>query len=366
MERYTRSAAHHIQATTTVNTYLKGVLRWTIAVTAATLGFAFFGVGGAQALTISPPSIEFGVYPGQQAEIEVKLYNEDASQTVTVTSETTSFTSGETPGEPLFADAESATDIGRWITVEGGAITLEPLARQNVQVRVNVPVDAEPGGHYGAILFTFKNPNTTDAGQIAIDAKVATLLLVRVEGGEITESATVQSFGTTTGDKWFAHLPVQFTMQYKNTGTIHLKPKGAITVKNSFGKQVAEIPFNVEKGATLPGATRRYDKEVWQVNDVQPVTGNAWSAFWKSFANERDNFAIGKFTATASLVAGSGDSVASTTAVSFWVFPWHVVLVYGIVIVIIVILLVLLIIRYNAWIRKRPTSPTQPPVNPEV
>ncbi len=351
-----------------MNTHVQRILRWSITACAAFGALLFFGIRGAHALTISPPSIEFGVYPGQQAEITVKLYNEDASQTIQVTTETTTFTSGEAPGEPVFAEAATATDISKWIVVDGGTLSLEPLARKNLSVKVNVPADAEPGGHYGAILFTFKNPNAPQDGQIVIDAKVATLLLVRVEGGEITESATVQSFGVTGGLSRFSHLPISFTTQYQNTGTIHLKPKGTIAIQNSFGKQVAAIDFNTEKGATLPKTSRRYDKEIWQVGDVEPVTGNAWARFWTSYSNERANYAIGKFTATLSLTAGSGDKVTNTATTTFWVLPWHVIIVYGIVLIVAIILLIILIIRYNAWIRKRATPPTtpNPPAKPKV
>ena len=299
----------------------------------------------ASALTISPPSLEFGVQPGQQANLEVKLYNEDTTQSIVVTAETTTWSAGAKAGEPDFQDSATAVDIAKWITVASGPFTLEPQGRMNVPVSVNVPADATSGGHYGAILFTFKNPKAQQDGQISITPKVATLFLVRVDGADVVESGTIQSFSTMDGKKTFQNLPVSFVTNIHNTGNIHLKPK-----------VVATIDFNTEKGATLPTTSRAYSNEVWQVGTVQPTAGNVWQQFWKSYKNEKNNFAIGKFTAKADLTAGTTKPFNLTASTTFWVIPWHILIVYGVIVVIAVILITLLIRKYNTWIRKRATE----------
>lgn len=349
-------------ARTTVHT--KTHLNITRTATGLVLGVAmFFGwATGTQALTISPPQIEFGVYPGQQADIEVKLYNEDATQAMSVTTETTTFGASAEPGVPQFAESATATDIASWIKLEPGPFTLEPLGRKVMQVSVDVPENAEPGGHYGAILFTFKRANApADSGQISIDSKVATLLLVRIEGSDIVEAATIKAFGASSGTTWYSHLPIGFTTDYTNTGSIHLKPKGSITITNTFGREVANLEFNSEKGSTLPKETRRYDKEIWAMDTVQPLVGNAWSNFWTAYGNERANFAIGKFTATLNLTAGTGGKVATTASTSFYVLPWHVLTVYGIGFLILLVLIIFGIKRYNSWILKRAKTTNLPP-----
>ncbi len=322
----------------------------------------FTSVHTAQALTISPPSLEFGVQPGQQANLEIKLYNEDATQPIDVTTETTTWTSGAKPGEPNFQESATAEDIAKWITVDKGPIKLDAQGRTTVPVSVNVPADATPGGHYGAILFTFKNPNAAQNGQISITPKVATLFLVRVDGPNVVESGLIQSFGITGGSTSFQHLPVSFTTVIQNTGNIHIKPKGAITITNSFGKMVATIDFNTEKGATLPTTTRTYTNEIWQVGTVQPVTGSVWNQFWTGYHNERANFAIGKFTAKADLSGGTVKPFTMTASTAFWIIPWHIIIVYGVLAIIIIILLICLIRWYNGWIRRKATpKPTVPP-----
>jgi hypothetical protein len=309
----------------------------------------------AKALTISPPSIEFGVQPGQQANLEVKLYNEDQTQAIEVTAETTSWTSGTKPGEPQFAESATADEIAKWIQVGKGPFKLDPQARLNVPVTVDVPATATVGGHYGAILFTFKNPKAPQDGQILITPKVATLFLVRVDGPDVREAATIAHFGTADGKTNYGHLPISFTTTYQNTGNIHLKPQGKITITNSFGKLVATLTFNDEKGATLPASSRVYNAEVWQVGTVKPLTGNAWSNFWTAYSNEKNNFAIGKFTASIALDAGTVKPFSTAATTTFMVIPWHILIVYGLVIVIFIILLIVLIRKYNAWILKRST-----------
>jgi hypothetical protein len=304
-------------------------------------------VGAAKALTISPPSIEFTVQPGNQAEFIVKLYNESAdAQTLYMNA--TTFTSGPEDGIPVYDFSTPKEDIATWVKLDPKPIVLEPQARKEVTVAIDVPADAAPGGHYGIVAFSSTPPVAEGAEkpQLAITQGIGTLLLVRVEG-EVVESAQVRSF---LPEAALNRLPVTFTTTYQNTGNIHLKPTGTVTVTSLMKKVVATLPVNPVKTSTLPNSSRSY-KTVWGAESaVKATAGNAWAKFWQEYGNERSNYAFGKYTATLALTAGQAGAVVTNATTTFWVFPWHIILVWGVAVIVLIILLIILVKRYNRWV----------------
>lgn len=333
-----------------------------LGILALTLGLVGIlgSVATAKALTISPPSIEFTVQPGKQAEFIVKLYNE-GTEKQTLYMNATTFTSGPADGIPQYDFSVPKEDIATWIKLESKAIVLEPQGRQEVTVAVNVPADAAPGGHYGIVAFS-SSPATADAAakpQIGITQGIGTLLLVRVEG-EVVESAQLTSFLTPATK--FNHLPVTFTTVYQNTGNIHLKPAGAITITGGLSKKVAAtLAINTNKTSTLPKSSRTYTATWGSESTVQTTASNAWSTFWQAYSNERANYAFGKYTATLALTAGQAGAVVTNATTTFWVIPWHIFLVWTILIILLIFVLIFLVKRYNTWLVAKAQGTKQTP-----
>jgi hypothetical protein len=304
-------------------------------------------VATAKALTISPPSIEFTVQPGNQAEFVVKLYNESADKQ-TLFIDATTFTAGPEEGIPAYDFASPKEDIATWIKLDPSPIILEPQARKEVTISINVPADAAPGGHYGVVAFSSAPPTAEGAEkpQVAISQGIGTLLLVRVEG-EVIESATLTSFLTAANCN---RLPATFTTVYQNTGNIHLKPTGTVTITGMFKKSATILTVNPTKTSTLPKSSRTY-KAVWgNENAVKTTASNVWAKFWQEYGNERSNFAFGKYTASLALTAGQAGAVVTNATVTFWVIPWHILVVWGLGIILLIIVLILLVRRYNHWV----------------
>jgi len=320
-------------------------------------GFSFFSalafgvlvivLGGpaAQALTLSPPAIEFSVVPGNQAEFVVKLYNE-GTEKQQLFAEATTFTASADEGIPAYDFTAPKEDIATWLKFDTAPIVLEPQGRKEVIVTVNVPADAPPGGHYGVVAFSTTPASGANKPQVSIAQGVGTLLLVRIEG-DVKESAMVTAFGITAGRS--NRLPLTFTTAYKNTGNIHLKPTGTVTITDMFKRSAVTLTVNQTKASTLPQSTRNYSV-LWEKSTAQTTAGNAWAAFWQEYRNERSNFAFGKYMATLALTAGQSNGVVTSATTTFWVFPWHVVLVWAVVLVLILLLLILLVKRYNHWV----------------
>lgn len=320
-------------------------------ITAILFGIGFFCLAQeAQAITLIPPSYEFQTAPGQTVETTVKLFNE-TTESIILYPETRNFTAAGESGVPTFDFEAPIEGLSSWLQLEGGSFILEPAQRVELDVTIKIPQDAEPGGHYAALFFSTSPPKTEDEGQISIGSKIGTLFLVRVEG-EVVEQGLINEYFLGEHQSMLNRLPAEFYIRFQNSGNVHLRPTGTVTVTNLFGKETASIDVNEAKGATLPDTIRKYEA-IWEKSQVKETTGNIWSNFWKEYSNEWNNFAFGRYKAMVDLTFGTDSKQTTTGELSFWVLPWRVIVIFALILVAIVFLLIFLIKRYNAWLIKK-------------
>ncbi len=318
------------------------------------VGAGFFVHQEAQAITQVPPSLEYTVKPGESFDGFLKIINEETSARTLFVS-TANFTAKDETGVPNFLFDAANSDLASWITVNLDSVSVEPQRTVQVPFRVAVPDHAEPGGYYAGIFFGTQPAAGT--GQVAIGAKIGTLLIVRVEG-EIREAALVKEFSMDKEKTLPNRLPVTLFARIENTGNVHVRPTGTITIKNMFGRVVKELPFNDAQGAVLPTSTRRFDV-TWAKTDPKPEPDDAAAfspppprGFFGELQAEWKNFAIGKHTAT--FAAEYGQTKQPLRAVAtFTVFPWRVLTVSGIVLILALLLLIFGVKNYNAMIIRR-------------
>ncbi|PIE85548.1 hypothetical protein CSA08_01445 [Candidatus Gracilibacteria bacterium] len=77
--------------------------------------------------------------------------------------------------------------ISTWITIDTPQFIINPGEEKTINFQIDVPEDATPGGHYGAVFF--KNPNSetsSGSGNIGINIDYGVLLLVNVTGEVIS------------------------------------------------------------------------------------------------------------------------------------------------------------------------------------
>lgn len=319
-----------------------------ITLVVAGLGFT----PSAKAITLIPPSIEFTVKPGETIKTKVKLVNE-TSGALEEFSSTANFRAKDESGTPEFIEETNPEDLASWIKIERGPFTLEPGGRVEIPVEINVPANADPGGHFAGILFSTEKPVATGESGVAISTKIGTLVLVRVEG-EVRESAAIASFTTGSGKTGFHRLPIDFSVRIQNSGNVHVRPNGSITIRNMLGGTTTILPVNTTQGAVLPASVRKFEA-VWEKSSL---TGK--SNFFKEFAYEWQNFALGPYTASLTMTYGLDNSRTLTSTVRFFVFPWRVLLMTVILLVLIIWLIVMSVKRYNKMIIARAASGSKP------
>lgn len=254
---------------------------------------------------ITPIIFELTANPGDTLEKTVKVTN--AGDTLTAyTMDIEPFVGNETGQATITATDDPTYSLKSWVTIKPATFNLKSKESQFVVFTIKVPGNAEPGGRYGSILASAGGGDSVNGTGAITKQKVGSLILVSV-AGDVSYSATIKNFGA--DKRLFERSPIGFTTRLHNDSTVHVKPKGFITIANLFGKKVADVPFD-EKNI-LPKSDRL-------------ITSN--------YATK---LPIGRYTATLSLVYGEkGDQLTSVS--SFIVFPWKV----GLPIVAVILILI--------------------------
>ena len=196
--------------------------------------------------------------------------------------------------------------------------TLNHGERIILPVKVSIPADAEPGGLYGSVLVSTSPPEDflqegeDVRGQVRLVARIGSLFFVRVEGDANIEGH-LERFDTADGRKFYSRGPVDFSIVYKNTGSVHLVPYGTIEITNLLGKKVGQIEIDPYF--------------------VMPESLRSRQATWET------DLALGFYTATLHINRGY-DDIFDTAKVSFWIVPWQMVLTVVIVLIVLIVFLI--------------------------
>ena len=267
-----------------------------------------------QGFEISPPKYDLPAHPGEVLTTTINLRN-TTSIPITAHAILNDFVPKNTTGEPgILADGSDggATSMKGWFVAMPDQV-IPPGILKTFTVRVNVPSNASPGGHYGVVRFTSGTPSTNGNNGVALTASVGTLYLISVTGA-VREDLNVSQFYVQQYGKrgtWFQKGDLQFVNEFRNSGNVHVKPVGTLFVTDMFGHKVAQLKVNSAEGNVLPTSTR-------------------------SFTEDFNKKLFGHYTARIFLRYGNGKQLESS-AVKFWVFPWQLILIGLAIIAILVV-----------------------------
>jgi hypothetical protein len=308
---------------------------------------AYFLIGGCvtvSALTITPARMEISTDPGTPVSDSFLLINEQDTDQVYYTSVENFEAQGES-GTPNFTASKEG--LASWVDVPA-KITLKKGERVKIPFTVNVPENADVGGHFAAI-FLSTVPPTTNAGEVAVGAKIGMLVLLKVNG-DVKEGGGILSF-ITKKESWFlVDKPITFVYRFNNSGNDRVNPIGTITIRNMIGMKSAVLNANPTVGNILPNSTRKFEV-AW---GAEPAIESA-ASFFDHVQYEWRNFAFGYYSATISLAFGNAGT--SSSKVSFFMFPWHVLAVITVTLIALYFILRNLIRRYNRWIIQQAQLP---------
>jgi hypothetical protein len=308
----------------------------------------FFFARDAYALTITPIRIEVSGNPGQVLTENITLTNEQKTPTTFYSSFANFEAQGES-GNPSFTDATQ--DLASWMSTDA-SIHLDPNESKTVKVKIIIPNDAEPGGHFAAAFFgTF--PSSSNTAQVGIGAKTGALILLSVNGS-VKEAGGLLDFSTKDHKIFYNTLPVSFVYRFKNDGGDRIKPVGKITMHDLVYLPADRIDANPSQGNILPGSTRRFEVE-WLMNGRSKeyvAPSGAVARFFDQAGYQFKNFAVGPYFARVNLLYGT-EGLHVTKTAFFFVFPWQMLLVLIVILFAIWWIGRKLLRRYNRHIIKK-------------
>lgn len=140
-------------------------------------------------LAISPIKYEIETYTWSIITREAKLLNKwDTS--INIITWKSDFQSNWIDWKPSFVRKSELVypnqQLSNWITIDTEQFTINPWEEKIIRFTINVPANATPGWHYGAVFFKNNNSETTSWTQIWVNVDYWVLLLVNIEWRIIT------------------------------------------------------------------------------------------------------------------------------------------------------------------------------------
>lgn len=307
---------------------MKTYLRRAAASLAAVLSLVALGVAGVSAqnntskvangFQISPVRAEYSIDKGKSQTLTISIQNPTDVATTAKAVVNNFVASDDQSGEPrLILDENTPQPKNNFKNLVGTIpdVQLGPKEKKDVNVNIAVPADATSGGYYGAIRWV--PANSSQNGNVGLTASVGTIVLVTVPGN-LNEQLSLEQLSTAQDGKsmtLFRKGGVDVVTVLKNTGDIHVKPFGKISVKRTFGGEVASVEFNntEPRANVLPGSSRKFVTSL--PKDVQK---------------------FGRYTVEINLgyTQGSGQLITSST--TFWYIPPMYLIIFAVIVVLIV------------------------------
>lgn len=282
-------------------------------------------------LVTSPLPISLVAQPGNTVSTELKVKNAGILPEQ-ITIDTFKFKAFESSGAPQILDPEPGDDFIHWVQFSESTFLLDPEEWKTITATFTLPESASFGYYYAFVFRRVINEETNRPRETSVVGGTATLVLLEARVPDAERAITVTEFSTNR--MVFEFLPVTFTVNLKNTGNVHVAPRGNIFVNQGKNKDIAVLDLNQGKGNILPNSARIFQTE-W--NDGFPIyahrmedgkvlhdaAGNpelqlTWN--WEDTSKLR----FGKYTAKMLLIYDDGmRDVPIEGVVSFWVIPWR-------------------------------------------
>jgi len=138
-----------------------------------------------------------------------------------------------------------------WLEFKGSEFELGPLQRKNISGLLKIPKDVA-GGKYTRLVIEASTAGGKEGRKVTTIVP-QTIIMVTV-GNKLERKGEISGFQflpTNGGSS-------QFMAIFKNTGNVHLRIRGNITLMDKIGNTVAELPFAEGEVLVFPGCTRNF------------------------------------------------------------------------------------------------------------
>ncbi len=227
--------------------FLVPLLAWPATAQAA-------GNGG---LVLSPAYQEVSLETGVSAKRVVLTLTNQAQSTANLNVSAVDFGNLDNHGGLAFAGQPGITLdnshlLVNWLAFDRTTVQINPGKSQQLTVSINNRDDLTAGGHYAAVFLTASG--NYGSATLSFTPALATLLYVNKVGASQV-GLELQSMATNSG---WRTVPSQLTLNFHNTGGIHLKPRGTVELTDPLGHLSSRGIINESSAIILPAAVRHY------------------------------------------------------------------------------------------------------------
>lgn len=213
---------------------------------------------------VTPLRVELKTAPGGATTQAVTLVNE-GHDPVRVHAALSDWSLAR-DGTPQFAPADPASpaSASAWLRVTPAEFTAQPGVETAVRFTIDVPAAALPGGYRSAIMFEFMPPGAEPAlvsKGVAFRSRIATVIYVTI--GTPVPSVDLVDLQPQLKDG----QPAAVVATLKNTGTVHVRTRGHVTVYGPDDRVVRRL--SLPDVPVLPGGVR--DLVVPLSDEAQPA-----------------------------------------------------------------------------------------------
>jgi hypothetical protein len=279
-------------------------------------------------LTAMPPRVgelgEIKIKPGEKFQATVRVLN-SSDKDIEIETFVKDFVidvDGKTPLQ-VKEVVDDRWSLASWVVAAPSRQMVKARKTANVNILIEVPADARPGGHYAMVLHQPASVKTEDQpASTGVNQQVGSLLYVVIDGA-IQEEAFIRDFAFKPNLAEFG--PMHFFYGISNESDIHIRPNATVEIYNIFNQKVDTI--------------------LVETQNVFPGTQRAFSGLWGV------NWGFGPYKAILSVNYGTQGKIVTAQATA-WLIP--------ISIIIAVLILVLAIITGLVAVKRhKNTPPTQ-------
>lgn len=242
------------------------------------------------AMEIKPILNEIAAKPGETIERDMTVTSL-ANIPLPIKAYSRAFVATDEQGGSEYPDEKKADSVQNWFKLAEPDFILQPKASKVIKVKVEIPKDARPGGHYATLFYESLIPKEVlSETSFYLSSRIGALFFF-VIGGDIKEQGQIKEFSTLP---FWRHENIDFNVTFENNGNVHIRPRSVMTITDWRGNEVDKIE---DKGnTTLPEKNRK-----WTIT----WTKKPW---------------IGKYTAKLETKIDQ-DAPTQTRLVQFYVFP---------------------------------------------
>ena len=278
-------------------------------------------------LSIAPFIIEESMEKGQTLEKEIDISN-IGDIPLPLSLSVNDFIPVDREGHVRFlSEEEKANDkfsLSHWITItEQPSYTIKPFGQTKVKFKITAPVSAEPGTHYGGLLFGYE-PKIQNIPGSKVKQKLGALVIITL--GKAKEEGQISGF--LVNQDWKEKSILEFSTIFKNSGRSRVIPKGEIEIRNWYGKLISNSQINKDGSIVLPETERNFVTKL------------------------EKPFLLGYYTAESYIQFGNPNQ-EKRAKIGFWVLPLQPILSLVSFLIIFTLSLYFGLKRYNRWLLKK-------------